>query len=510
MRIFQTRSALLSLLLTFFSTALAAPAASPTAAPKATPTAAPKATPTAAPKATPTAAPTPSVATPTPSVPEKPNATPAEQLQIQNKKYQSLESFSYVLNLLESRYVDEKAVSNDILLEKAIRGIVAGLDPHTIYLPPTDLREFQNDTSGKFGGVGIVITQTNRFLEVVEVLADSPAARSGIQAGDIIYSIENTPVTIKNAQELLNRIRGDVGSVLEIEVVPAAVANEQKLREGKNFYPLTDKHLKTKKYKMRREIIRTSSVSSAKLSEGYAYARITIFQEDTGESLDKALSKLEEQNGGRLKGFILDLRDNPGGLFDQAVRVADLFLDSGIIVSTIGRDKAAQSVEYATTRDTHPAMPMVVLVNERSASASEIVAGALQDHNRAIIMGTTSFGKGSVQQIVQLPNGGGLKMTIARYYTPKGKSIQAKGIVPDVVIAQTQTAKDGEKKKETSRKEADLEGHIDATDLNTNGTNGITTSGGSADSEKWPANLRNDNLVRSAFAYLKGWERFQK
>jgi carboxyl-terminal processing protease len=433
--------------------------------------------------------------------------TPAEELQLQNKRYQGLESLSYTLNMLESRYVDEKAVAPDTLIEKAIQGAVQGLDPHTLYLPPSDLREFQSDTSGKFGGVGVIVSQGNAYLEVVEVLPDSPAAKAGLRAGDVIYGIDGIAMTQKNAPDLMNRIRGLAGTDLEIEIIPAAVAVREKLGESKKTYPLTDFKNKTKKVKMRREIIHTSSVWSAKLSAGYAYVKMQIFQEDTSEAVDKALTAIEEQSGGKLKGLVLDVRDNPGGLFEQAVRVADLFLDSGIIVSTIGREKTAQSVEYASKRDTHPTMPIVVLVNEKSASASEILAGALQDHGRGIVMGSTTFGKGSVQQIIQLPNGGGLKLTVARYYTPKGKSIQAKGIVPDVIlVSESEQGKIESKGKRKPRKEADLDGHIDASDLK----QAAAEESNAAEMEKWPSRIQKDDAVRSAYAYLKGWERFQK
>lgn len=428
--------------------------------------------------------------------------TPAQQLEKQNQKFQSLESLSYVLNILESRYVDEKAVSSDVLLEKALKGMVSSLDPHTVYLPPSDLKDFQSDTSGRFGGIGIVLSQTSRFLEIVEILPDSPAARAGIQPGDVLYGIDDEPITIKNAQELVNRIRGLAGSILSIEIVPAAVVASEKLNEGKIKYPLTQKKIKTVKYKLQREVIRNSSVSNFKLADGYAYVRVEMFQEDTAEAFDRALTNFEDQTGGKLKGLVMDLRDNPGGLFDQAVRVVDLFLDSGIIVSTTGREKGSQSVEHASKRSTHPYMPMVVLVNEKSASSSEIVAGALQDHGRAVLMGATTFGKGSVQQIVPLPNGGGLKLTIARYYTPKGRSIQAKGIIPDIVLP---SGKQTEKKEKDAkvRKEADLEGHIDASDL-------VQDHAANAETERWPIRMRQDSQLQSAFLYLKNWEKFKK
>jgi carboxyl-terminal processing protease len=440
--------------------------------------------------------------------------SPAKLLEDQNKKYQSLESFSRALNLLENMYVEEKVVTSDALLEKAIKGLVSNLDPHTTYLPPQQLKDLTTDTSGKFGGIGVVLSQQKGRLEIIEVMQDSPAFRAGLQGGDLIFAVDRLVITAENVEEALSRMKGLPGSSVEIEIIPApeAAKAEAAVKAKTAFKP------STRKVKLTRETIRTKSVSHAKLSDGYAYARVSVFQEESGEQLDKALRFYEAQNGGKLDGLILDLRNNPGGLLDQAVRITDLFIDSGIIVSTIGRDRARQDVEYATKRTTHPNMPMVILVNEGSASASEIVAGALQDHERAIVMGTTTFGKGSVQSIVPLPNGGGLKITIARYYTPKGRSIQAKGIVPDIMLplpaaaAASNTNKsnapgeeDREKEKGRYRKESDLEGHIEAADLKT-----LTNNGGfSTEIEKWPLHLRNDPQIRTAFTYIKSWTRFQ-
>ncbi|NBW83666.1 peptidase S41, partial [bacterium] len=272
-----------------------------------------------------------------------------------------------------------------------------------------------------------------------------------------------------------------------------------------------------------REIIKSTSVVHQSLSPGYVYIRVGVFQEDSSDQVDKALRKYEAENNGKLRGLVLDLRSNPGGLLDQAVRIADLFLDSGIIVSTVGRDRARQEVEYATKRHTHPYMPLVVLVNEASASASEIVAGALQDHNRGLIVGMPTFGKGSVQQIIPLPNGAGLKMTVARYYTPNGRSIQAKGITPDVTLPANPSARAAFKanaagntdvlKDEDSqatpaqrggRKEVDLEGHIEATDL----SNSPANLGFASDIDKWPTNLKNDYQLKMGYTYLRSWARF--
>ena len=452
-----------------------------------------------------------------PPVQEASPATTAKVLKEQNEKFQQLESFARVLNLLESAYVEEASVSSSVLVEKAIKGMVSALDPHTTYLPASQLKDLTSDTSGKFGGIGIVLSSQEGKLEVVEVIANSPAARAGMVAGDVIHSVEGLLVNSKNIEEILNKMRGLPGSnlTLELRKYPPAPKGKAALRS----------HV-IRKVTITREIIKTESVTAQKLSNGYAYLKISVFQEETADQTDKALRKFEAENGGKLDGLVLDLRGNPGGLLDQAVRVADLFLDAGIIVSTVGRDKAKQEVEYASKRSTHPFMPLVVIVNEGSASASEIVAGALQDQSRALIVGATTFGKGSVQSIVQLPNGAGLKMTIARYYTPKGRTIQAKGIVPDIPIAAAPVGKraaskedanespevksetENSKKQESSaarmRKEADLEGHIEASDLA-----GPEVKGGFADElEAWPEQYRNDNQLRAAYTYLRSWSKF--
>lgn len=445
----------------------------------------------------------------TPSAPK--TESPAETLELRNKKFQALESFSRVLNHLETMYVDEKAVSSEALIERALKGMVASLDPHTSYLPAQQLRELTNDTSGKFGGIGVVLTQQNGRLEIIEVFPDTPAAKAKLQPGDTIISVDGVVISKSNIEEVLNKLRGLPGSTVRLEVQPAAEINA-----GKTVRP------KTRTLQIVREIIKSTSVAHQNLYGGYAYIRVGVFQEDTSDQVDKILRQYEAENKGKLQGLILDLRSNPGGLLDQAVRLTDLFLDSGIIVSTVGRDRARQEVEYASKRQTHPYMPMVVLVNEASASASEIVAGALQDHNRALIVGMPTFGKGSVQSIIPLPNGAGLKMTVARYYTPNGRSIQAKGITPDVTLpanpgaraaarANTSSTSDVLKDDDAQqgstkggRKEVDLEGHIEGTDLTTTQPN----FGFSTDIDKWPANLKNDYQLKMGYTYLRSWARF--
>lgn len=425
----------------------------------------------------------------------------AEELEERNRKFQALESYSRVLSLLESLYVDENAVQSEALIEKAIKGMVSGLDPHTTYLPPSQLKDLTSDTSGRFGGVGIIITQQNNRLEIVEVVDDSPADKAGVKNGDVIYSVDKIVVSKENIEDILTRMRGLPGTSIQMEIIPAA--------EAANYVgPKTgQKKPKTTAVSLKREIIRSSSVTAVSLAQGYGYVRISVFQEDTGDEVDKALRKFESTNGGRLNGLVLDLRNNPGGLLDQAVKVTNLFVESGIIVSTVGRDRSKQDVEYALKRVAHPYMPLVVLVNEGSASASEIVAGALQDHERGLVLGNVTFGKGSVQSIIPLSNGAGLKMTIARYYTPKGRSIQARGITPDVLLPSGKgTEKLAQEERNKFKKEADLEGHIESDDLSD-----VAKMGGvGKEMEGWPTQIKGDVQVRVAFSYLKSWSRLGK
>ncbi|MFZ9520930.1 MAG: S41 family peptidase [Silvanigrellaceae bacterium] len=438
--------------------------------------------------------------------------SPVEILETRNKKFQSLEAFSRVLNHLETMYVDEKSVSSDVLIERALKGMVSSLDPHTAYLPVQQLRELTNDTSGKFGGIGVVLSQQNGKLEIIEVVPDTPASKAKLQPGDVIVAVDGIQINKNNIEDVLNKLRGLPGSSVRLEIQPAP-----ETAGGKTSRP------PLRNLQLVREIIKSQSVVHQSLSPGYVYIRVGVFQEDSSEQVDKFLRKYEAENNGKLRGLVLDLRSNPGGLLDQAVRIADLFLDSGIIVSTVGRDRARQEVEYASKRHTHPYMPLVVLVNEASASASEIVAGALQDHNRALVVGMPTFGKGSVQQIIPLPNGAGLKMTVARYYTPSGRSIQAKGITPDVNLpanpssrsalktapgANTDVMKDEDSQSTPaprgSRKEVDLEGHIESTDL----SNSPSNLGFASDIEKWPTNLKNDYQLKMGYTYLRSWARF--
>lgn len=421
--------------------------------------------------------------------------TPAQKLDQENKKYLALDAFAKALNILESQYVDASSVNTNDLIEKALKGMASNLDPHTVYLTPKQYAEFTSDTSGKFGGIGIIVNPANNKLEIVEVIDNSPAQKSGIKVGDIITQIDDLEVNAKSMEEALSKMRGPVGSQISLSCLSPD-------HSGKNFH--------TKQFLLKREIIRTKSVTMSELSPGVAYAKLSIFQEDASESLGKKLRQFEEKNHGKIQGLILDLRNNPGGLLEQAVKVTNLFIDSGIIVSTIGRDKSKpEDVEYAVKRNTLSKFPMIILVNEGTASASEIVAGALQDRERAIIMGTQTFGKGSVQSIVPLPNGGALKLTIARYYTPNGRSIQAKGITPDVpLLSQSSINKINTLNKETkiARREVDLDKHIESKDEDS--ASFFNKKEDYTETKKWPFTLRDDYQVKSAYSYLKSLEKY--
>jgi carboxyl-terminal processing protease len=427
---------------------------------------------------------------------------PAARIAAENETYQSLESFSRVLSLLETLYVDPEHVSTPEMIDKAIRGVVSSLDPHTTYLTAKDLREFTSDTTGKFGGIGVIIMQSEGRLEIVDVVEDSPGSRVGLGKGDIIYAVGQMIVTKTNLEDALSHLKGLPGSEVEITIIKRA--------DFEAFTKLTPERQKAAgqakltKLKIKRAVIRTPSVKHAKLAPGYLYMHVAVFQEDTGEQADRILRRYEAENGGTLDGLVMDLRGNPGGLLDQAVRIADLFLDSGIIVSTIGRDPKKQEVEFASKRTTHPHMPIIVLVNEGTASASEIVAGALQDHDRALVLGTKTFGKGSVQSIIPLPNGAGLKMTIARYYTPKGRSIQAKGIVPDIPVPARKWSEEAPSGRKDARRESDLKGHIDAANISQRETMGSFEK----DINLWEPEHKEDYQLRVAYTYLRGWARF--
>jgi carboxyl-terminal processing protease len=412
-------------------------------------------------------------------------------------RYLPLETLARGLYYLEAMYVDEDKVKADDMVISALKGVVDRLDPHTVLMPKKAFEQLTIDTQGKFGGVGIIVSNENKKLIVVSPIEDTPAYVAGVKSGDEIVAIDGVQLSKMKDADAVDKMRGEPGSTLKLTVK----------REGTEG---------TLDFDLIREIIKVKSVRAQELSPGVSYARIASFQENTGEELAEALKKASPN----AKGFVLDLRDNPGGLLDQAVRVVDLFIESGLIVSTVGRDRTRIEREFATKRGTFTGFPIVVLLNGGSASASEIVAGALQDHERALIMGTTSFGKGSVQTLVSLPDGSGLKITVARYYTPKDRSIQAKGITPDIVVPLRPRRKPdpkGEAKDpkaeaarnaredDQQRKEADLEGHLSSDDLSDMAKENEISQA----VRKWPEPMRDDNQLVTAYTYLKSWARFQ-
>jgi carboxyl-terminal processing protease len=355
--------------------------------------------------------------------------------------YEDLRTFTEIFGRIKKDYVEP--VSDKKLLEDAVKGMLSGLDPHSAYLDTEEYQELKEGTSGQFGGLGIEVTMENGFIKVVSPIDDTPAYKAGIKAGDLIIKLDDKPVKGMTLTEAVKHMRGEAGSKIELLVV----------REG------ADKPLKIT---LTRAIIKVKSVKSRLLEKGYAYVRISSFQSGTGEGLKETLAALKKENGGDLKGLVLDLRNNPGGVLNAAVEVSDAFMKSGLIVYTEGRIANSQMRFTAAPDDLINGAPIVVLINSGSASASEIVAGALQDSKRAIIMGEKSFGKGSVQTILPTNTGSAIKMTTARYFTPSGRSIQAKGIEPDVVLANVKLESlDKDKNDFKPIKEADLSHHLE-------------------------------------------------
>jgi carboxyl-terminal processing protease len=357
--------------------------------------------------------------------------------------YEGIETFTNILSIIQKNYVDE--VPTKQLIEGAINGMLTSLDPHSAYLTPELYKELQVETKGSFGGLGIEITNKSGMLTVVAPIEDTPAYRSGIKSGDIILKIDGEFTKDMSLVEAVKRMRGKPDTKVKLTI---------KRDKPQQLFDTT----------LTREVIKIQSVKSKVLEKGYGYLRVTQFQERTDDDLEHAIKQLDKDMGG-IQGIVLDLRNNPGGLLTQAVKVSDMFLDAGLVVYTDGRLENQKQKYFAHKPGTYSDFPMVVLVNGGSASASEIVAGALQDHKRALVLGTTTFGKGSVQTILPLDENSALRLTTARYYTPNGRSIQATGIVPDITMDQgTKVAKadqNGNKSSITPLREANLPRHLE-------------------------------------------------
>ena len=350
---------------------------------------------------------------------------------------EDLKTLTDVYGKIKSDYVE--SVEDKKLIMDAIQGMLAGLDPHSTFLDAESFKDVRVDTEGQFGGLGIEVTMENGFVKVVAPIEDTPAARAGLKSGDLIIRLDDKAVKGMALNDAVRIMRGKPGTEITLTVV----------REG-GAKPL--------KFTLTRAVIKIQSVKSRLLEENYGYVRITQFQVTTEKNLEEAIKKLRNENKADLKGLVLDLRNNPGGVLNAALAVSDAFLDKGVIVSTDGRATDSRSSYEAKPGDLLRGAPMVILVNGGSASASEIVAGALQDHKRAVIMGTKTFGKGSVQTIVPIGNGSALKLTTARYYTPSKRAIQASGIVPDIV---TEEAKITKSETSDRLREADLVRHLE-------------------------------------------------
>lgn len=389
---------------------------------------------------------------------------------------EELRTFSDVFGRIKNDYVE--SVEDRDLLENAIRGMLTGLDPHSSYLDAEQFKELQVGTTGQFGGLGIEVGMEDGFVKVIAPIDDTPAQRAGVEAGDLVIRLDDTPVKGMTLSDAVKVMRGKPGTDIKLTIV----------REG------MDKPLQIT---ITRDIIKVKSVKYRMLEPEYGYLRISQFQSKTANNLVKAMDALKKENDGPLKGLILDLRNNPGGVLNGAVAVSDAFLEKGLIVYTEGRLPDSSLRFNATPDDVSDGAPIVVLVNQGSASASEIVAGALQDHKRALIIGAQTFGKGSVQTILPLSGGTALKLTTARYYTPSGRSIQAEGITPDIELESLKIA--SIEKNIEPLSEADLTGHLE---------NGNKKKSGK-DTEKQDKDdavslIRDDYQLYEALNMLKG------
>jgi carboxyl-terminal processing protease len=416
-------------------------------------------------------------------------------------RYSDLQNFAKILNLVQQFYVEE--VDTKKLVNGAIKGMLRELDPHTNYMPPDIFKDFESETSGEFGGLGIEISVQNGILTIISPIEDTPAWIAGIKPGDKIIAIDNQSTKGFSLVEASALLKGKRGTSIILSVI----------REGQE---------KPIDFKIVRGNVKIKSIKPTSLDEGFLYVKITSFIDNTSSDLEKALAEFKKHNNGKIEGILIDLRRNPGGLLDQAIKVSDLFLKEGIIVSTIGRDQKNKEVSMASKKAPYLDVPVVILINEFSASASEIVSGALQDNKRAIVVGERSFGKGSVQSVIKLGDGSGLKLTVARYYTPSGVSIQSEGIRPDIEIEDIDAelfAKSINKTK--GLREKDISGHLKSDkekqaekknqtipSMDKNAVAWWKDIGSKKDSDLTEKEklFKSDYQAYQAFSYLKAWK----
>jgi carboxyl-terminal processing protease len=395
-----------------------------------------------------------------------------------SETYRQLDLFGDVFERVRADYVEK--VGDEELIEAAINGMLTSLDPHSSYMSPKSFKDMQVQTRGEFGGLGIEVTMENGYVKVVSPIDDTPAFRAGLQSGDLITHLDDEAVQGLTLAQAVEKMRGKVGADIKLKI----------RREGREPFDVT---LTRDNIKIRSTRWRTEG--------DVGYVRITSFSEQSHAGLVNAMKKIKEKLGAKLKGVVLDLRNNPGGLLDQAIKISDAFLDRGEIVSTRSRRTDDATRHNATPGDLAEKLPMVVLVNGGSASASEIVAGALQDHRRAIILGTRTFGKGSVQTIMPLSGHGAIRLTTARYFTPSGRSIQAKGIDPDIEVRQAKLA---DVDKAVRRREADLRGALENPDGTESEDDGKKPAESKKDAAKKPDEKPFDYQLRRALDMIAG------
>lgn len=417
---------------------------------------------------------------------------------VAEERYAELQNFSKILNLVQQYYVEE--VDTKKLVYGAVKGMLKELDPHTNYMPPEIYKDFESETSGEFGGLGIEISVQNNILTIISPIEDTPAWHAGIKPGDKVVAIDGHSTKGFTLVEASALLKGKKGSKVVLSIIRDNVDNPLDIT-------------------IVRGNVKIKSVKTTPLDNGYLYVKITSFIENTSSDLDKAIKAFKAKNNGKIEGILIDLRRNPGGLLEQAIKVSDLFIKEGVIVSTIGRDPANKEIAYATKKAPYADVPLVVLINEYSASASEIVSGALQDNKRAIIVGERSFGKGSVQSVIKLGDGSALKLTIARYYTPSGVSIQSEGIKPDIEVEDVNAEAFAKAiNKEKVVREKDISGHLKGEKEKKNSLKGKIDEKNTVAWWKDIANkkdtelndqeklFKNDYQAYQAFNYLRAWK----